>query len=331
MKFLDEAKVFIASGQGGAGSVSFRREKFIEYGGPNGGNGGKGGSVFVKAIDTLNTLIDYRYKQHFKGIRGGHGMGQNRTGHDGDSITLNVPVGTQIFHEDKKTLICDMNIKDETKVLLKGGDGGFGNSHYVSSTNRSPRQHTMGFDGADMWIWLRLKLIANVGLIGLPNAGKSTFLSAVTRARPKIASYPFTTLHPGLGVVRIQDEEFIIADLPGLIEGASKGVGLGHKFLGHAERCQVLLHLIDSTTEDVIGAYKTIRNELREYDENDLFNKPEIIALSKTDISEDSSEKKHLLESFAKKPVFTISAASFKGLEQVLYLILQKLKNDLVD
>lgn len=327
MKFLDEAKIFIASGQGGAGAVSFRREKFIEYGGPNGGNGGKGGSVFVKSIDTLNTLIDYRYKQHFKATRGSHGMGRNRTGHDGSSVVLNVPVGTQIFHEDKETLIFDMSIKDETKLLLKGGDGGFGNTHYVSSTNRSPKQHTMGFLGQEMWIWLRLKLIANVGLIGLPNAGKSTFLSTVTKARPKIASYPFTTLYPGLGVVRMQDEEFVIADLPGLIEGASEGIGLGHRFLGHAERCEVLLHIIDSTNEDVVKDYQTIRNELLKYNEKDLYNKQEFIVLSKEDICENIFDKKHALENFCKKEVFTISAAGFLGIDKILYTILQSLKN----
>lgn len=327
MKFLDEAKIFISSGQGGAGSVSFRREKFIEYGGPDGGNGGRGGSVYVHAIDTLNTLIDYRYKQHFKAPRGGHGMGRNRTGGAGQDVILNVPVGTQIWSDDKETLILDMTIKDETKLLLKGGDGGFGNTHYVSSTNRSPRQHTEGFPGDEMWVWLKLKLIANVGLIGLPNAGKSTFLSIITKAKPKIADYPFTTLHPGLGVARFYDKEFVIADLPGLIEGASQGVGLGHKFLGHAERCEVLVHLIDSSSDDVISSYKTIRKELFEYDENELYKKPEIIVLSKSDIADDTYSKKQELENFANKEVFVISAASFTGIDEVIKKILYELQN----
>ena len=250
MKFLDQAKVYIRSGDGGAGSVSFRREKFIEFGGPDGGDGGRGGDVRVECVEGLNTLIDYRYQQHFKARPGGHGMGKNRAGGKGADIVLKVPKGTQIFEEDGETLIADLTEIGQTVTLAKGGNGGFGNAYFTTSTNRAPRHANPGLPGEERWIWLRLKLIADAGLVGLPNAGKSTFLATVTAAKPKIADYPFTTLHPGLGVVRIDGREFVLADIPGLIEGAHEGHGLGDRFLGHVERCRVLLHLVDATEED---------------------------------------------------------------------------------
>lgn len=319
MKFLDEAKIFIQSGDGGPGSLSFRREKFIEHGGPDGGDGGKGGSVYVTAIPNLNTLIDYRYQQHFKAPRGQYGMGRNRSGAAGEDIIMKVPVGTQIFAEDKETLIADLTQEGQTVILAKGGDGGFGNAHYKTSTNQAPRRAGPGWPGTEFWIWLRLKLIADAGLIGLPNAGKSTFLSAVTRAKPKIADYPFTTLHPQLGVVYCYDREFVLADLPGLIEGAHEGTGLGHRFLGHVERCNVLLHLIDGTQEDVGKAYKTIRQELKLYHE-DLPKKPEVVALNKCDaLSEDEiKEKIKVLKKLSKTKVLAISAAAHQGTHEVL-------------
>ncbi len=282
MKFLDEAKIYVKAGDGGPGCVAFRREKFIEFGGPDGGNGGKGGNVIVECVKSLNTLIDYRYQQHFKAGRGGHGMGQNRTGGGGKDVVLKVPVGTQILEEDKETPIADLTTPGGRFVLAKGGDGGFGNAHFKSSTNRAPRQSTPGWPGEERWVWLRLKLIADVGLIGLPNAGKSTLLAAVTRARPKIAAYPFTTLHPNLGVAGVDGEEFVLADIPGLIEGAHQGAGLGTRFLGHVERCRVLLHLVDGTEEDVAVAYRTVRRELKAYGAG-LDKKPEIVALNKCD------------------------------------------------
>src|SRR6185369_16520551 len=253
MKFLDQAKIYLKSGDGGAGCVGFRREKFIEFGGPDGGDGGRGGDVIVEVVANLNTLIDYRYQQHFKAQRGGHGMGQNRSGASGKSVVMRVPVGTQILAEDNETLIADLVKPGERFALLKGGDGGYGNTHFKSSTNQAPRRADPGWPGAERWIWLRLKLIADVGLVGLPNAGKSTFLAATSSARPKIADYPFTTLKPQLGVVRIDEQEFVVADLPGLIEGAAEGRGLGHRFLGHLERCGAVLHLIDGTQDDVVG------------------------------------------------------------------------------
>src|SRR5438874_5736806 len=282
MKFLDEAKVYIRSGDGGNGCVAFRREKFIEFGGPSGGNGGRGGDVIIEVVDGLNTLIDYRYQQHFKAQKGTNGMGKDRHGANGKPIVLKVPVGTQIFDEDRETLIHDFTKLGEKFVLAEGGNGGFGNAHFKSSTNRAPRNANPGQVGQEMWIWLRLKLIADAGLIGLPNAGKSTFLASVTAAKPKIADYPFTTLHPGLGVVRSDGREFVLADIPGLIEGAHEGVGLGDRFLAHVERCRVLLHLIDGTGEDAGAAYKTVRAELKAYG-HELAEKPEIVALNKAD------------------------------------------------
>ncbi len=324
MKFLDEAKIFIQSGDGGPGSLSFRREKYIEYGGPDGGDGGKGGSVYVTAVPNLNTLIDYRYQQHFKAQRGQHGMGRNRSGAAGEDIFLKVPVGTQIFDDDKETLIADLTKEGQTVLLAKGGDGGFGNAHYKTSTNQAPRRADPGWPGTEFWVWLRLKLIADAGLIGLPNAGKSTFLSAVTRAKPKIADYPFTTLHPQLGVVYCYNQEFVLADLPGLIEGAHEGTGLGHRFLGHVERCNVLLHLIDGTQEDVGKAYKTIRQELKLYHES-LPKKPEVVALNKCDAlgEEEIKEKIKKLEKLSKAKVFQISAATHQGTQEVLAELLK--------
>lgn len=319
MKFLDEVKIYIRSGDGGNGCVGFRREKFIEYGGPDGGDGGRGGSIFVHAVDNLNTLIDYRYQQHFKAAKGGNGSGRNRSGPSSDDIIMRVPVGTQIFEDDKETLIVDLVEKDQTVRLLRGGDGGFGNSHYKTSTNQTPRRADAGWPGEEKWIWMRLKLIADVGLVGLPNAGKSTFLSVVTRAKPKIADYPFTTLHPQLGVVSIHEREFVIADLPGLIEGAHAGHGLGQRFLGHVERCRVLIHLIDGSQEDVLAAYKTIRQELALY-HPDLEAKAEILVLNKIDVltPEECAEKKTLLEKHSGKSVFCISGATQQGVRDVL-------------
>jgi GTP-binding protein len=283
MRVLDEAKIFVQSGDGGPGCVSFRREKSIEHGGPDGGNGGRGGDVFVECVDNLNTLIDFRYQQHFKASRGTHGMGRQRTGGNGDSVTLKVPPGTQILSEDMEEVLADLTEAGDSIVLLRGGDGGFGNMHYKSSTNQAPRRFDPGWPGEEAWLWLRLKLIADVGLVGLPNAGKSTLLAATSRARPKVAAYPFTTLHPNLGVVRRGDDTFIIADIPGLIEGASEGAGLGTRFLGHVERCDLLVHLVDgSMGQDVGAAYRTVREELLSYGA-DLQNKIELLVLNKTD------------------------------------------------
>ena len=314
MKFLDEAKVYIRSGDGGNGCVAFRREKYVEFGGPSGGNGGRGGDVVVEAVDGLNTLIDYRYQQHFKAQKGTNGMGKDRHGANGKSIVLKVPVGTQIFDEDKTTLIHDFTALGERFVLAEGGNGGFGNAHFKSSTNRAPRNANPGEVGEERWIWLRLKLIADAGLVGLPNAGKSTFLARVTAAKPKIADYPFTTLHPQLGVVRVDDREFVLADLPGLIEGAHEGVGLGDRFLGHTERCRVLLHLVDGTSEDVVAAYKTVRGELEAYG-NGLADKPEIVALSKADAMTPDEIKKQVakFKKATKKTPLVLSSASGDG------------------
>src|SRR5215207_5970712 len=282
MKFLDQAKIYIRSGDGGAGAVSFRREKFIEFGGPDGGDGGRGGDVWAEAVEGLNTLIDYRYQQHFKAGTGTHGMGRNRTGPGGNDVVLKVPVGTHILEEDGETLIADLTEMGQRVLLARGGNGGFGNLHFTTSTNRAPRRANPGQEGEEKWILLRLKLIADAGLIGLPNAGKSTFLATVTAAKPKIADYPFTTLYPGLGVVRADEREFVLADIPGLIEGAHDGAGLGDRFLGHVERCRVLLHLVDGTGEHAGRDYKTVRDELQVYGHG-LAEKREVVALSKAD------------------------------------------------
>ena len=282
MKFLDQAKIYIRSGDGGAGALSFRREKFIEFGGPDGGDGGRGGDVTAVCVDGLNTLIDYRYQQHFKAKTGGHGMGKNRAGAKGADALLKVPVGTQIYEEDGETLVADLTEVGQKVVLAKGGNGGFGNAHFTTSTNRAPRRVNPGQEGRERTLWLRLKLIADAGIVGLPNAGKSTFLAVVSAAKPKIADYPFTTLHPGLGVVTLDDREFVLADIPGLIEGAHDGHGLGDRFLGHIERCRVLLHLVDAGGDHAGRAYRTVRHELAAYG-GGLAEKPEIVALSKAD------------------------------------------------
>jgi GTP-binding protein len=320
MKFLDEAKVFVKSGDGGDGCVAFRREKFLEFGGPSGGNGGRGGDVVVEAVANLNTLIDFRYAQHFKARKGGNGEGSDRTGAGADPVMLKVPVGTQIIDEDRETLLADLTRPGQRFVLARGGDGGFGNTHFKSATNRAPRKATKGFPGEERWVWLRLKLIADAGLVGLPNAGKSTFLAAATAAKPKIADYPFTTLTPGLGVVRLSPtEEFVLADIPGLIEGASEGAGLGQKFLGHIERCAVLLHLVDGAAGEVTRAYRTVRAELEAYG-NGLADKPEIVALNKTDAMtpREISARRAALARAAGRPVMLLSGATRDGLDGVL-------------
>ena len=324
MKFLDQAKVFIRSGDGGAGCISFRREKYVEFGGPDGGDGGCGGDVIVRCVDGLNTLIDYRYQQHFKAGTGTHGMGKNRTGADGPDKILKVPVGTQIFAEDGKTLIGDLTEIGDEIVLAKGGNGGFGNARFKGPVNQSPRHANPGQPGREAWIWLRMKLIADAGLVGLPNAGKSTFLASVSRAKPKIADYPFTTLHPNLGVVAVKGNEFVIADIPGLIEGASEGAGLGHRFLGHVERCEILLHLVDASQDDVVGDWETIREEIAAY-ENGLTDKKEILALNKCDLidSEILKEKQSALSKASGKDVQLISGATGDGVKQVLSDILK--------
>ena len=316
MKFLDQAKVYIRSGNGGAGSVSFRREKFLEFGGPDGGDGGRGGDVWAIAVDGLNTLIDYRYQQHFKAKTGMHGMGRNMTGAKGADSILKVPVGTQIFEEDNETLICDLTEIGQKFRLAKGGNGGFGNLHFTTSTNRAPRRANPGLEGEERTIWLRLKLIADGGLVGLPNAGKSTFLAAVTAAKPKIADYPFTTLHPNLGVARIDAREFVLADIPGLIEGAHEGIGIGDRFLGHVERCRVLLHLVSAQEDDVAKAYTTIRGELEAYGHG-LSDKPEIVALSQVDILDDETKAQKIkeLEKASGQSVIAFSAVSHQGLD----------------
>jgi GTP-binding protein len=319
MKFLDQAKVYIRSGDGGAGAVSFRREKFIEFGGPDGGDGGRGGDVWVEAVDGLNTLIDYRYQQHFKAKTGVHGMGRNMTGAKGADVTLKVPAGTQIYAEDNETLICDLTATGQRFLLAKGGNGGFGNQHFKTSTNQAPRRANPGLPGEEMSIWLRLKLIADAGLVGLPNAGKSTFLAAVTAAKPKIADYPFTTLHPGLGVARIDAREFVIADIPGLIEGAHEGVGIGDRFLGHVERTRVLLHLVSAQEENPAKAYRTVRGELEAYGHG-LAQKPEIVALSQIDILDAETRKKKIvaLKRAAGRAPLLLSAVTGEGVETVL-------------
>jgi GTP-binding protein len=324
MKFLDEAKIFVKSGDGGNGCVSFRREKYVEFGGPNGGNGGRGGDVVVEAVEGLNTLIDFRYQQHFKAERGQHGMGSDRHGRAGKTLVVKVPPGTQMLAEDKETLIADLEHVGDRIVIARGGDGGFGNAHYKTSTNQAPRRADPGWPGQEKWLWLRLKLIADAGLVGLPNAGKSTFLSVVSRAKPKIADYPFTTLHPNLGVVAVSDESFVLADIPGLIEGAHEGVGLGDRFLGHVERCAVLLHLVDGTAEDVAEAYRTIRAELLAYGHG-LADKPEILALNKADALDEETAAERaaaLSEAAGGKSVLRVSGVSGQGVDAVLKSLL---------
>ena len=327
MRFLDSAKVFIKSGDGGNGCVSFRREKFIEFGGPDGGDGGRGGDVVAVADENLNTLIDYRYRQHFKAKRGTGGAGQNRTGASGADVILKLPVGTQILADDKETLLADLTESGQRIVLAKGGDGGFGNAKFKTSTNRAPRRADPGWPGEERWIWLELKLLADAGLTGLPNAGKSTFLAAVSRARPKIADYPFTTLEPKLGTVVLDDTSFVIADIPGLIEGASEGVGLGDRFLGHIERCATLIHLVDGTAEAPEAAWRTVRAELEAYGQG-LADKPEILCLNKCDAltPEVVAERRARLEKASGGSVHCISGAAKQGLDAILHEVLAHIR-----
>ena len=326
MKFLDQAKIYVASGAGGNGCIGFRREKFIEFGGPNGGDGGKGGSIFVECVDNLNTLIDYRYQQHYKAKTGGGGMGQNRAGANGDDCNIKVPPGTQVFAEDGETLLADLTTPGQRVLIAKGGNGGFGNAHFKSATNQAPTHANPGLPGEELILWLRLKLIADAGLVGLPNAGKSTFLAAVSAAKPKIADYPFTTLHPNLGVVRAGDVDFVLADIPGLIEGAHEGAGLGDQFLGHVERCRVLLHLVDATEGDVASAYKTVRREIKAYSP-ELATKKEILALSKSDAVDPETLKEKLadLKKAARKTPLVLSAVSGQGIKEALYALIREI------
>lgn len=334
MKFHDQARIYIKSGAGGAGCQSFRREAFVEFGGPDGGDGGRGGHIYAEAVHGLNTLVDYRYAQHHKAKTGQHGMGRDRTGKAGEDLVLKVPVGTQIFDESQEFMIADLMEEGQRVLLARGGEGGLGNAHFKSSTNRAPRRTTPGGPAEEMTIWLRLKLIADAGLVGLPNAGKSTFLSAATRARPKIADYPFTTLSPNLGVVYRHGGEFVIADIPGLIEGASEGVGLGTRFLGHVERTRILLHLVDGSSDDIETDFKTIRHELEQYD-GGLLDKPTIVGLNKCDLLDDEeiAEKKALLEELSGQEVFVLSAAGQLHLDPVLdkmsYTVLDAKKAEL--
>ena len=319
MHFLDQAKIFIRSGSGGPGAVSFRREKYIEYGGPNGGNGGKGGDIIFEAVPGLNTLIDFRYTQHFRAQRGTPGAGTDRTGAGGDDLIIKVPVGTQILSDDKEHVLADFTEAGQRIVFLKGGDGGRGNASYKTSTYRAPRQHGPGWPGEEMWVWLRLKLLADVGLVGLPNAGKSTFINAVTNAKAKVGDYPFTTVRPQLGVVSRHNREFVIADIPGLIEGAADGAGIGDRFLGHIERCKVLLHLVDATEEDPVGNYRVVRGELEAYGAG-LVDKPQVIGLNKIDALEPAEVKKLItkLKRASKAEVMPMSGAGGAGIEAVL-------------
>ncbi|GAA5264014.1 GTPase [Acidiphilium sp. MT5] len=320
MKFLDQAKIYLRSGDGGNGVVAFRREKYIEFGGPDGGNGGRGGDIVFRAVENLNTLIDFRYTQHFRARKGGNGAGRDCTGAAAPTLLIKVPIGTQIFADDRETLLADLDKPDMEVVLLRGGDGGHGNAMFKTSTNRAPRRADPGWPGEERWVWLRLKLIADAGLIGLPNAGKSTFLAAASAARPKIADYPFTTLHPQLGVVRLSmTEEFVLADIPGLIEGAHEGSGLGDRFLGHVERCAVLIHLVDGAAGQVVKAWRTVREELRAYG-GGLDQKPELIVLNKADAMSprEASARRAALERASGAPVLMASAAGKTGVDEVL-------------
>ena len=319
MHFLDQAKIFVRSGAGGPGAVSFRREKFVEYGGPDGGNGGKGGDIIFEAVAGLNTLIDFRYTQHFRAPRGVGGAGRNRTGAGGDDLLIKVPVGTQILSDDKEHVLADFTTVGERKVFLRGGDGGRGNMSYKTSTNRAPRQHGTGWPGEEMYVWLRLKLLADAGLLGLPNAGKSTFINAVTNAKAKVGDYPFTTTRPQLGVVSHRGGEFVVADIPGLIEGAADGAGVGDRFLGHIERCKVLLHLVDASGDDPVGAWRIVRGELDAYGSG-LIDKTEVIGLNKVDALDPADVKKLAakLKRASKAEIFPMSGASGEGIEAVL-------------
>lgn len=332
MKFLDLAKIYIRSGGGGSGCVSFRREKFIEFGGPDGGNGGRGGDVWAEAVDGLNTLIDFRYQQHFFAKSGQGGMGSQRTGKDGDDVVIKVPVGTEILEEDQDTVIADLTEVGQRVLLAKGGNGGFGNMHFKSSTNRAPRHANPGLAGVERTLWLRLKLIADAGLLGLPNAGKSTFLAKVSNARPKIADYPFTTLHPNLGVVGIDGKEFVIADIPGLIEGASEGKGIGDRFLGHVERSSVLLHLVDGTADDVARDARTILTELAKYSP-EMLDKPRVTALNKIDALDDelTEMQRAALQAEVGGTVHVMSGVSGAGVTEVLRALWSAIAQDRAD
>ncbi len=320
MKFLDQAKIYVRSGDGGNGVIAFRRERFIEFGGPDGGDGGRGGDIVFEAALNLNTLIDFRYTQHFRAAKGGNGSGSDRTGAGADDVVIRVPVGTQIFDDDRETMLADLDVPGRRVVLCRGGDGGHGNAHFKTSTNRAPRRADPGWPGEERWVWLRLKLIADAGLVGLPNAGKSTFLAASSAARPKVADYPFTTLHPQLGVVRLSNtEEFVLADIPGLIEGAHEGAGLGDRFLGHVERCAVLLHLVDGAAGDVVRAWRTVREELRSYG-GGLADKPEVLALNKADAMSprEISARRTALARASGRQVRLISGVSGQGVPALL-------------
>jgi GTP-binding protein len=320
MKFLDQAKIYLRSGDGGDGVVAFRREKFIEFGGPDGGDGGKGGDIVLEAVENLNTLIDFRYTQHFRARKGGNGSGSDKTGAGAPAVVIKLPVGTEVLADDRETLLADLDRPGKRVVLLRGGDGGFGNTHFKSSTNRAPRRRDKGWPGEERWVWLRLKLIADAGLVGLPNAGKSTLLAAASAARPKIADYPFTTLHPQLGVVRLSaTEEFVLADIPGLIEGAHEGAGLGDRFLGHVERCAVLLHLVDGAAGDVVRAWRTVRAELADYG-GGLADKPELIGLNKADAMtpRQVSARRAALAKASGRPVMVLSGVTGQGVPKVL-------------
>lgn len=329
MKFLDQARVYIRSGNGGAGAVSFRREKYIQFGGPDGGDGGKGGDVWVECVNGLNTLIDYRYQQHFRAKTGVHGMGKNRTGARGDEVVMKVPVGTQVLEEDNETLIADLTEIGQRVLIAKGGNGGFGNARFKSSTNQSPRRANPGEDGVEKSVWLRLKLIADAGLLGLPNAGKSSFLASVTAAKPKIADYPFTTIHPNLGVVRQDARECVLADIPGLIEGAHEGAGIGVRFLGHVERCRVLLHLVDGTSENVVLDYKTVCAELMAYG-GGLAEKTTYVVLNKIDAmsDEDIQQRAAELSEASGSDVMMMSGATGEGVENVLRAVFAMIEQD---
>ncbi|MFM1816569.1 MAG: GTP-binding protein Obg [Pseudomonadota bacterium] len=329
MKFLDQAKVYVRSGDGGAGSVSFRREKFIEYGGPDGGDGGRGGDVWLECVASLNTLIDFRYQQHFKAKTGGHGMGRERAGAKGADVVLKVPPGTVVLADDQETILAELIEPGQRLRLLAGGNGGFGNAHFKGPVNRAPRHANPGLPGEEMWIWLRLKLIADAGLIGLPNAGKSTFLAAVSAAKPKIADYPFTTLHPNLGVVEAGETSFVLADIPGLIEGAHEGAGLGDRFLGHVERTSVLLHLVDATQEDVAAAYRTVREELALYSA-DLENRTELVALSKCDALDEEtiSVRSGALAAAAGRTPLQISSVSGRGVREAVFALSREIAGE---
>ena len=334
MKFLDQAKLFISSGKGGNGCVSFRREKYIEFGGPNGGDGGRGGDAIIRCVDGLNTLIDFRFKQHFSAKNGEDGKGSEKTGGNGQDIIINVPKGTIVLEEDNKTVIADLREVNQEILILEGGNGGFGNSHFKGPNNQAPRKANAGLIGEEKWIWLRLKLIADAGLIGLPNAGKSTLISSISAAKPKVADYPFTTLNPVLGITNHKSKEITIADIPGLIEGAHDGKGLGDRFLGHVERCSILVHLIDSFSEDPYEDWKTVRHEVESYSD-ELAQKKEVIALSKVDglNEKDIKEKVDLLKGKTGKNVFPISSVTNKGLEEILNTVLnvieeKKIKED---